>query len=50
MYKLLKICLSIILLAHWLACIFWLVGESQLDTNEMSWIKKEDLNNQSVPH
>ncbi len=45
MYKLLKIILSIILLAHWLACIFWLVGESQLNTQELTWIKKEDLHN-----
>jgi hypothetical protein len=42
-YKMAKIIISIYLLAHWLACLFWIIGLHELNKYGDTWIKRQDL-------
>ena len=37
-FGLLKVIIVIMFIAHWIACIFWYIGASQLETEPLCWI------------
>lgn len=39
LFKTTKLMVSTFLLAHWLACIYWVAGMSQVGKHEDSWVK-----------
>ncbi|CDW76390.1 UNKNOWN [Stylonychia lemnae] len=43
MFKALRICIMVFLFAHWLGCIFWVVGISQDHIKNFTWIKANSL-------
>jgi len=42
-FKFLRLMITTFLIAHWISCVFWVVGLSQIYTNHENWIVKRGL-------